>query len=106
VSAVVLERVGNAWRASAACQDHDTATHCRYAAGTQLVLFAGGLALLGLGAAVRRWREAPTPEHERSDEPPLGQTLDSRIIPVGSPVSGAAENPGRTDPAEEVAARQ
>jgi len=72
----------------------------------QLVLFAGGLALLGLGAAVRRWREAPTPEHERSDEPPLGQTLDSRIIVVGSPVSGAAENPGRTDPSEEVAARQ
>jgi hypothetical protein len=72
-----------------------------------LVLFVGGLALLGVGGAVRRWRaRAPTPEAERSDQPPLDQAVDSPIKVVGSPVSGAAETvPGRTDPSEEVVAR-
>jgi hypothetical protein len=71
-----------------------------------LMLFVAGLALIGVGGAVRRWRAgAPTPQPELS-EPSLGQALDSSIIVVGSPVSGAAETvPGRTDPSEEVAAR-
>jgi len=72
-----------------------------------IVLFVGGLALLGVGGAIRRWRaRAPTPEPERSDQPPLGQAVDSPIKVVGSPVSGAAETvPDRTDPSEEVVAR-
>jgi len=72
-----------------------------------LMLFVAGLALIGVGGAVRRWRAgAATPQPELSDEPSLGQALDSSIIVVGSPVSGAAETvPGRTDPSQEVAAR-
>jgi hypothetical protein len=72
-----------------------------------LMLFVAGLALIGVGGAVRRWRAgAATLQSELSGEPSLGQALDSSIIVVGSPVSGAAETvPGRTDPSEEVAAR-
>jgi hypothetical protein len=71
-----------------------------------LVLFVGGLALLGLGGAVRRWRaRARTPEPERSDGLPLGQAFHSPIIVVGSPVSGAAQTvPGSTDPSARISA--
>jgi hypothetical protein len=66
-----------------------------------LQLVVSGLALLGLGASVRRWRAlARTAEPERSDGLPLGPASHSPMI-VGSPVSDAAQTvPGRTDPSE------
>ena len=71
-----------------------------------LVLLGGGLALIGLGAWIRRWRaSAGTPEPERSDELPLGQAFHSHIVVVGSPVSDAAQTvPGSTDPSARVSA--
>src|SRR4030095_4995013 len=54
-----------------------------------LVLLVGGLALLGLGASIRRWRaRARTAEPERSAGRPLGPAFHSPII-VGLPVSYA-----------------
>src|SRR5215468_9151413 len=48
-----------------------------------LMLFVAGLALIGVGGAVRRWRAgAATPQTELSDEQSLGQALDSSIIVV------------------------
>jgi len=81
-----------------------------------LVLLVGGLALVGLGALFRRWREGK-PEPARSDEVPLDQAFPSPMI-VGSPVSDAAQTtatsvlaasssmatcywvPGSTDPSD------
>ena len=64
-----------------------------------LVLLVAGLALLGLGAWIRRWRAgAGTPEPERSDGLALNQEFHSPIIVVGSPVSTAAQTlPGSTE---------
>ncbi len=66
-----------------------------------LVLVGGGLALLGLGASVRRWRAtARTADPERSDGLLLGPAFSSPMI-VGSPVSDAAQTvPGSTNPSE------
>jgi hypothetical protein len=51
-----------------------------------LVLFVGGLALIGLGGFIRRWRaRTRTPEPEPSDGLPLGQAFHAPIIVVGSP---------------------
>src|SRR4030095_11186436 len=64
-----------------------------------LVLLVSGLALLGLGASIRRWRAwAWTAEPERSDGLPLSPAFRS---PLGSPVSDAAPTvPGSTNPSE------
>ena len=66
-----------------------------------LVLLVGGLALLGLGASIRRWRaRARTAEPEHSAGLPLGPAFHSPMI-VGSPVSDAAQTvPGSTDSSE------
>jgi len=66
-----------------------------------IVLLVGGLALLGLGASVRRWRaSARTLAPELFDGLPLGPASHSPMI-IGSPVSDAAQTvPGSTDPSE------
>jgi hypothetical protein len=69
-----------------------------------LVLLVGGLALIGLGASIRKWfARARAPEPELPDGLPLGPAFGPVTPPmlVGSPLSDAEQTvPGSTDPSE------